>query len=286
MSESLLDDIRLVARGWRWTRRPLAVAPEQHGVNTSWARAPLASAMREVALGGALPALLHSSLEVTVAGRENLDRVEAPAVFVANHASHLDGLLVLHALPAAWRKRTVVAAASDYFFETWWRSALSALALNAVPVARHSGDGEQAEIAALLASGWSVLAFPEGTRSRDGSLQRLHHGASRLALLARRPVVPVGICGAFQAMPVGARWPRHTRVNVRFGAPVTPSPAERTLHLTERVGTALRLVLAEEETSWWTALRTTAQPAPASRWRRVWASTEPLPPNRRPPVWG
>jgi 1-acyl-sn-glycerol-3-phosphate acyltransferase len=206
-------------------------------------------------------------------------------VFVANHSSHLDGLLVLHVLPAAWRKRTVVAAASDYFFDNWWRGTLAALALNAVPLERHSGAGEQAELVALLASGWSVLAFPEGTRSRDGTLQRLHHGASRLAVEVHRPIVPIAIRGTFQSMPAGERWPRHARIHVRFGPVVTPSAAERTPELTARIGSALRLLLAEDETSWWTALRASSRPAPVARWRRVWASTAPPPPNRRPRVW-
>jgi 1-acyl-sn-glycerol-3-phosphate acyltransferase len=145
------------------------------------------------------------------------------------------------------------------------------------------------ELDALLASGWSVLAFPEGTRSRDGTLHRLHHGPSRLALGAQRPIVPAGIRGTFQSMPVGARWPRHTRVNVRFGPPLIPVAGERTRDLTARVRTALQLVLAEDATTWWSALRADSQPsasAPVARWRRVWAQTEPLPSNRRPPVWG
>jgi 1-acyl-sn-glycerol-3-phosphate acyltransferase len=88
---------------------------------------------------------------------------------------------------------------------------LSALALNAVPLERHAGNGAQSELGELLASGWSVLAFSEGTRSRDGTLQRLHHGPARLALDARRPILPVALRGTFLAMPVGARWSRRAR---------------------------------------------------------------------------
>ena len=226
MSESPVDDLRLLARGWRWTRRPLApdaLGQQGSAFDTGWARAPLARAVRESALGGALGPLLRSSLDVSVAGREQLDAIQPPVVFVANHASHLDGLLVLDALPGAWRQKTVVAAASDYFFDAWWRSIMAALVLNAVPLERFSGAHKQTQLASLVASGWSVLAFPEGTRSRDGTLQRIHHGPAQLALETGRPIVPVAIRGTFLAMPVGARWPRHTRVAVRFGPADPPA---------------------------------------------------------------
>src|SRR5262245_38542297 len=154
MADSLLDDVRRMAIGWRWTRQRLvpdkAIPPAGRPPAIDWARAPLARAAREIALGSALGPLLEAALDVSVAGREYLDRVQPPVVFVANHTSHLDGLLVLHGLPVAWRRSTVVAAAADYFFDTWWRSTLSTLALNAVPVQRHFGSGEQVELVALL----------------------------------------------------------------------------------------------------------------------------------------
>jgi 1-acyl-sn-glycerol-3-phosphate acyltransferase len=260
---------------------------ERFTFETGWARAPLSRALREAALGGALgPLLRGSALDVSVAGLEYLERTQPPVVFVANHVSHLDGLLVLHALPRAWRKKTVVAAASDYFFDTWWRSMVSALALNAVPVERHNGSGSQSDLTRLLASGWNVLAFPEGTRSRDGTLGRFHHGAARLALDARRPILPVAIRGTFAAMPVGQRWPRPGQVRVRFGSALAPGAGERLGGVTVRVRVALERLVAEDATTWWTALRGVDDPTRAARWRRVWANSAPLPPQTRPPVWG
>jgi 1-acyl-sn-glycerol-3-phosphate acyltransferase len=290
-----MDDLRRLRTGWRWTRRSLPpegapdVPPtsERFAFETGWARALLSRAVREAALGGALgPLLRASALDVSVAGLEYLERSQPPVVFVANHVSHLDGLLVLHALPRAWRKKTVVAAASDYFFDAWWRSMVSALALNAVPVERHTGSGSQSELTRLLAWGWNVLAFPEGTRSRDGTLARFRHGPARLALDARRPVVPVAIRGTFGAMPVGQRWPRPGQVRVRFGPPLAPRPGERLGEVTARVRVALERLLVEDATTWWSALRGVDHPPQAARWRRVWANSAPLPPQTRPHVWG
>jgi hypothetical protein len=48
-------------------------------------------------------------------GRERLDQLTGPVVFVANHNSHMDTPVILRALPGRWRRRTAVAAATDYF---------------------------------------------------------------------------------------------------------------------------------------------------------------------------
>jgi 1-acyl-sn-glycerol-3-phosphate acyltransferase len=53
---------------------------------------------------------------------------------VSNHSSHLDAPLVLCSLPDAWRERTAVGAAADYFFDVWWRASATALVFNAFPV--------------------------------------------------------------------------------------------------------------------------------------------------------
>ena len=287
--DSLLTDLRRVARGWRWTRRNLLMdTRDERPYDTTWARSPVARALREAALAATLGPLLRASLHVAIAGQEQLERVEAPLIFAANHTSHLDALLVLHALSPSWRSRTVVAAAADYFFDSWWRSTLSALALNAVPLARHAGGSANDELARLVGNGWSVLAFPEGSRSRDGGLQRFHHGVSRLALDTHRPVLPIAVRGTFAAMPVGARWPTAGRVRVRFGDPVAPAPTDRARDLTARIRAAVERTLREDATTWWSSLRPVdidPPSTPVSRWRRVWHHTAPLPPDGPPPVW-
>ena len=111
-------------------------------------------------------------------------------IFVANHASHLDTPLILLSLPDEWRRRTAVAAAADYFFDTWWRAVGSALLFNTFPIDRRGGamsttPGE------VLADGWSLVIFPEGTRSKDGWMGKFRMGAAFLAREHGVPVVPV-----------------------------------------------------------------------------------------------
>ncbi len=76
----------------------------------------------------------------TVRGLEHLQHVEGPVIFAANHASHIDTPLLLTTLPVGFRHRTVVAAASDYFFDRTWKSVLWSFALATIPIERQQGE--------------------------------------------------------------------------------------------------------------------------------------------------
>jgi 1-acyl-sn-glycerol-3-phosphate acyltransferase len=77
-----------------------------------------------------------------------------------------------------------------------------------------------------LKAGRTVVIFPEGTRSRNGSLSEFRSGAFRLAQRAGVPVVPVGLRGTSQLLPVHGHV-RRTAIRVRFGEPLAHAvPAE------------------------------------------------------------
>jgi 1-acyl-sn-glycerol-3-phosphate acyltransferase len=188
-----------------------------------------------------------------MAGREHLDDLTGPAVFVANHNSHMDTPVILRALPHRWRRRTAVAAAADYFYDTRRKALTVSLAFGTVPLDRNSGagvgPGQTAHLDSLIADGGSLLIFSEGTRSRDGRVGRLRSGAALLAAEHNLPIVPIYLSGTGDAMPRGRRWmvfkagrpgPRHP-LEIRFGRPIVPSPGERPSEVMERV----RLFLAE-----------------------------------------
>ena len=73
----------------------------------------------------------------TIRGLEHLGHVEGPVIFAANHASHFDTPVLLTTLPVGVRHRTVVAGASDYFFDRTWKSVLWSFAVAAIPIERH-----------------------------------------------------------------------------------------------------------------------------------------------------
>ncbi|HRK47556.1 MAG TPA: lysophospholipid acyltransferase family protein, partial [Nocardioides sp.] len=209
-----VSDIRRTARGWRWGRRsqvprsaePYVLPAQQTVFPSDWSRKRPAIVVREVAQKGGLEPLFRSQVRTKVEGLDVLDRIEGPVIFAANHASHLDTPLVLLSLPDEWRRRTAVAAAADYFFDTWWRAVGSSLIFNTFPIDRRGGSmattpGE------VLADGWSLVIFPEGTRSKDGWVGTFRMGAAFLAHEYGVPVVPVAHRGTFAAMPRGQGWP-------------------------------------------------------------------------------
>jgi 1-acyl-sn-glycerol-3-phosphate acyltransferase len=64
-----------------------------------------------------------------------------------------------------------------------------------------------------------VGVFPEGSRSRDGRLNRGRTGIARMAHRTGVPVVPCATVGVFEIAPPGTRLPRPRKVVVRFGEP-------------------------------------------------------------------
>jgi 1-acyl-sn-glycerol-3-phosphate acyltransferase len=129
----------------------------------------------------------------TIRGLEHLQHLDGPVIFAANHASHIDTPLLLTTLPVEFRHRTVVAAASDYFFDRTWKSVLWSFALAAIPIERSRVNRKSSDTAAeLLDDGWSLVIFPEAGRSPDGWTQPFHAAsAGYLGKRTGRPVVPV-----------------------------------------------------------------------------------------------
>ena len=284
------DDVRQVARGWRWGRRSMVPRSAEEFVpaarstvfRTDWSRQRPAMAVREVAHKVGLEPLFRSQVRTRVEGLDVLDRIDGPVIFVANHASHLDTPLILFSLPDEWRRRTGVAAAADYFFDTWWRAVGSSLLFNTFPIDRRGGT-MAATPGEVLADGWSLVIFPEGTRSTDGWTGKFRMGAAFLAKEYGVPVVPVAHRGTFAAMPRGQGWPSPGRrqVTIRFGEPLVAGPDESVREFAPRIKDAVAALLDEDRTTWWEARRRAAGaaiPDPSgpqvAQWRRVWEQSE------------
>lgn len=177
---------------------------------------------RAVLLNGIFRPIINYYVHPDVTGLENLDAVQPPFLLAPNHSSHMDTPLVLMSLPAHLRRRTLVAAASDYFFAKRWLGTFVSVAVGAVPMERRSANRQSmSRVTRLLSEGWCIMMYPEGSRTRDGQLYRGKTGIARLALEANVPVIPVGITGTYQAMPSGRSWPVPGVVQVRFGKPLT-----------------------------------------------------------------
>ena len=300
--KALGHDVRQVARGWRWTHRQLPprsaephhLFPAPREFPTDWARSRVAVAAREAILRGGLTPLVRSEVSLDVDGLDVLDELDGPVIFVANHSSHLDTALLLTTLPPEWQRKVAVGAAADYFFDAWWRAVGSALVFATFPIER-GGVGLSETPTRLLADGWSLVMFPEGTRSPDGWARRFRLGAAYLAAAANVPVVPVALVGSYAAMPRGRSWPKPGRptVHVRYGRPLHLTEGEEPRAFGTRVSAAVAKLLDEDRTNWYAAsLRAAAGTTPSpsgpqvARWRRVWESSA-SPPTRsaKPKAW-
>ena len=263
-------------------------APERKigvGYDSAWARRYPARLARALLIDNVTRPLAHVVAAPEVRGAEALELVDAPVIFVANHASHLDTPLLLSVLPVAFRHRTVVAAAADHFFDRRWKAHLWAGALNAIPIERQRVNRRSAELAGrLVEEGWNLLIFPEGGRSPDGWFQPFRGGAAYLAVRTSRPVVPVHLSGTWRLLPKEGRGLRRGLTTVRFGMPMTAGDGEDARRFGARIETALAAMADEDRSDWWSARRRAAQGATppatgpeASPWRRAWA----LGPDRR-----
>ncbi|MBA7631026.1 2-succinylbenzoate--CoA ligase [subsurface metagenome] len=163
--------------------------------------------------------LLRLMAPLEVEGRDNLKGLEGPVLFASNHQSHMDTPVVLAAIPVSWRRRTTVAAAADFWFAGGLIKKLLAVSLfNAFPFSRTDAIRPTLEhCCQLLDRGWSILIYPEGTRSETGHMGLFRSGAGLMAVELGVPVVPIHIWGTYEVLPKNQSIPRRGRVHVCFG---------------------------------------------------------------------
>jgi long-chain acyl-CoA synthetase len=158
-------------------------------------------------------------LSTRVVGRAFIPHNRATIV-VANHASHLDMGLVRHAL-GKYGEDIVSLAAQDYFFEGGLKKAFFANLTNLVAIDRQNGlRAAMRQASDVIASGKTVLIFPEGTRSTSGEIGEFKPMFGQLALAHGIDVLPVFLAGTHAAMPKGSRLPSKREVGARIGPPL------------------------------------------------------------------
>jgi 1-acyl-sn-glycerol-3-phosphate acyltransferase len=141
-------------------------------------------------------------LRFTVAGTENLDP-DTQYFFLANHLSNFDVPLLFRAIPTPIR----YLAKKELYKIPVFAQALKVAGI--VKIDRGAGVSSYAAINEGVANakknGYSLIVFPEGTRSRDGELHPFKKGAFRMAMSTGLPVVPVTVNGTWEVWPPGSK---------------------------------------------------------------------------------
>jgi len=179
-------------------------------------------------------ALSLCGIRYRVAGRENIPSGTA-VVFCSNHESNVDPPVLFLAL----HPQLHILYKAELRNVPLMRTVLDVGGFVAVD----RGDRDQAmrsleQGAQSLRAGNSFLIFPEGTRSRTGSLLPFKKGGFIMAIKAQVPVVPVAIVGGRDAMRKGSAFVRPVKVSVRIGRPVPT--AGLTVDQRDRVVAAVR----------------------------------------------
>lgn len=186
--------------------------------------------------------LLRVGWRMRVVGLEHLPP-RGPYILTPNHPSEIDPVVLSAALPfrptflagRELERYPMIFAILRMFDPVFVRRRLSDVGAIKVCLER-------------LRRGEILVVFPEGGVVQPHGPGNLHPGAAFLAVRARVPIVPVILRGLSKMWPLGARWPRPSRVMIRFGAPIMPPPSnsEGARELTETLSRTFQQLLAED----------------------------------------
>jgi 1-acyl-sn-glycerol-3-phosphate acyltransferase len=151
-------------------------------------------------------------------------------------------------MPKNIRKQTAVAAAFDHFADVDGTSMKKRMLQFIVAAIWHAFGIERVKspissirtMLDLLERGWSIVIYPEGTRSRSGTIARFKPGLALIAKKSGCSVIPVYIQGGIGVLPEATYLPRPGTIHVSYGEPLHFNQDESSTEFMERVETAVR----------------------------------------------
>jgi long-chain acyl-CoA synthetase len=181
-------------------------------------------------------------------GRENLQSSRGPILVVCNHVTRRSDIgLILKALPKRYRHNLATAMGGEtlqnmrhpprnwFFFKRWayqlgyW---LVTALFNVFPLPQRSGFRESFRFAGeSVDRGYSILVFPEGEVTSDGSMAAFQAGIGLLAENLGLPCVPMRMDGVWQMKREHRRLAHRGEITVRIGAPILFSPGTDPEHI-------------------------------------------------------
>jgi 1-acyl-sn-glycerol-3-phosphate acyltransferase len=161
--------------------------------------------------------LMAANIRAEVSGRENI-KPGASYIVISNHQSHLDIPLLVYNLPL----RLTFLAKKELFkipFFGWGMQAAGILKIDRSNKSKAIQTLKDAE-RIILDKKFSVIAFPEGTRSSDGKIHEFKKGSFVLAIGTGLPVLPVSVRGTYDMLPKKKIRIRPGKVRVKIYEPI------------------------------------------------------------------
>jgi long-chain acyl-CoA synthetase len=182
-----------------------------------WVRL-IGNAVREVVIRG----LLRIWVKLRVEGRNNLDNLDTPAIFIFNHTDDFDAPVIYNSLPHYIRKRLAVASASDVLDDHKFLAFIDRLFYAGFNLNRFEPYMPSLMYTSeLIDKGWNIVLSPEGRLSPSGRLLPFKLGVGLLAVNLGVPVVPLKTIGLTGTVPLHSKWPKkRSKVTVRIGKPI------------------------------------------------------------------
>ena len=161
--------------------------------------------------------LTAAGVKLTVNTHTQLDP-RTPYVFMANHASASDIFSLFVAVPFPVRMIAKKQLGRIPFFGWAMHAGRFIFIDRQNPIAARRSIEEAAR---RIHSGQSVLLFPEGTRTRDGTMGPFKKGGFHLAIASGATIVPCGIRGSRAVWPKGSPLIHSGAIHVEVGEPIS-----------------------------------------------------------------
>ncbi|MGH9641535.1 MAG: 1-acyl-sn-glycerol-3-phosphate acyltransferase, partial [Terriglobales bacterium] len=159
---------------------------------------------------------------IQVEGIENIP-ARAPFLLCSNHQSFLDPVMLLAVIPLRVLMRLFAVGTSEIFGSGFMRHVARILRVvvvdpdaNLIPAMRAGAYGLRQDL--------SLILYPEGERSIDGTPRTFKKGAAILSIHLQVPIVPIAIDGFQEAWPRGKSFQKFARLRIKIGKPIQPPP--------------------------------------------------------------
>lgn len=165
-----------------------------------------------------LKGYLNKYADIRVTGLENLNSIKKPILFICNHLSNSDALVLNSVL-----KDQDITFVAGIKLSNNPLTNLGITITKTIPIKPNTADKEAiSKVIKTLKNGNNILIFPEGTRSRTGSMIKAKKGVVLIQKMSKATVVPLGIYGSEKLLPIngedmsGEKF-QHAVVNLNIG---------------------------------------------------------------------